>query len=267
MVSPRGDSDTSKKPDQTDKGVKPDKGGFTTSLGTVLGIATTTVVAVFAALGVSGNLLSRMVRNEPDTFRWILFYAIVAVVFAAAITAIRSWPNELIVVPVIGLGAVLVIAAFEGADSQRVRENPSISLSLSKSQPGSLTVTAKATGSSLRSNDRMLLRIVAITRRLAVDELPGSTPTDKRTQLRTVTNEECKRGELHPLNVKDARLLSWTETGSDTSGEATTEQTMPVPSTAQYVCAWAILSARPTEPRENAPENFALIDLADMRSS
>lgn len=265
MAIPTEGSDKPKEQGQVDKGSKPDRGGFTTSVGAVLGIATTTVVAVFAALGVSGNLLARMVRNDPDSIRWILFFAIVAVILLTAITAIQRLPNELIVLPVLGLGVVLIIAANAAADSQRKRENPSISLSLAKSQSGVLTLTAKATGSSLRPNDRMLLRVAAILRPLAVTELADSTTTDRRTELRNVTNQECKRSELHPLNAKDARLLSWTETGANVSGEATTEQTMPVPPKAQYVCAWAILSALPTDPRENAPEDFALIDLTDMR--
>jgi hypothetical protein len=266
MGSPSGGSDNSREQAQADSSDKPDRGGFTTSLGAVLGIATTTVVAVFAALGVSGNLLARMVRNDPDSIRWILFFAIIAVLVAAVVTAFRSLPTEWIVLPVIGLGVVLIIAANAATDSQRKRENPAISLSLTRSQ-SRLTLTAKATASSLRSNDRMLLRVAAILRPLGVKELPGSTTTDRTTELRKVTNEECKRAELHPLHPKDARLLSWTETGANVSGEASTEQTMPVPSKAQYVCAWAILSALPTDPRENAPEDFALIDLAGMRSS
>src|SRR6266545_5672653 len=118
MAGPTDGSDKSKKQDQTDTGGTPDRGGFTTSLGAVLGIATTTVAAVFAALGVSGNLLARMVRNDPDSIRWILFFAIIAVLVAAIVTA-TPIPNWWIVVPVIGLGIVLIFAAFEGADSQR----------------------------------------------------------------------------------------------------------------------------------------------------
>ena len=242
------------------------KGGFS-SLGTILGIAATLIVAVFAALGVSGNLLERMVRDDPMASRNILWLGIAVVVLAAVITAIpnRHLSNEWVAVPVVGLGFVLVLAAHAAAVSQGKRENPSISLNLSRTQSGGLTLTAKATGSSLRSNDRMLLRVAAITRRLAVKELPGSTENNKRTELRDVTNQECKLPELHPFKTSNARLLSWTETGSNVSGEATTEQTMPVPPKAQYVCAWAILSARPAEPREDAPEDFVLVDLADIR--
>jgi hypothetical protein len=50
------------------------------------------------------------------------------------------------------------------------------------------------------------------------------------------------------------------------TGEAATEQTMPVPPNAEYVCAWTILSALPTDARRGAPEDFALVDLAGLRA-
>lgn len=237
-----------------------DKRGFS-GLGTILGIAASLIVTVFAALGVSGNLLARMVRDDPVASRNILVLGIVMVVVAAVITAIPQVGNYWVVVPVIGLAVVLSLAAHAAAVSQNKRENPSISLTLAPTPSGGLSLTAKATGSSLKSNDRLLLRVTAITRRLDV------TPSySGETELRTVTNEECKRGELHPLNTRNARLLSWTETGSNVTGEAATEQTMPVPPTAQYVCAWTILSPLPTEAREDAPEDFALVDLAGLRA-
>jgi hypothetical protein len=246
-----------------------DKSGKTdfSGLGATLGIAATLIVAVFAALGVSGNLLARMVRNDPQASKNILWLAIAMVVFAGVITALSTRANSWLAAPVFGLGVALVLAANAAAVSQEKRENPSISLSLSRTQSGSggLTLTAKATGSSLKSNDRLLLRVAAVIRRLAVKEMAGPKANERTTELRDVTNRECKRSELHPVNVKDARLLSWTETGSNVSGEATTEQTMPIPSQAQYVCAWAILSPRPADPLGNAPEDFALVDLADIR--
>jgi len=234
--------------------------GFS-GLGTILGIAGTLIVTVFAALGVSGNLLARMVRDDPQASRNILVLGIGMVVVAAVITAIPKVANGWVVVPVIGLAVVLSLAAHAAAVSQGKRENPSISLTLAPTQSGGLSLTAKATGSSLKSNDRLLLRVTAITRRLEVE--PSASGA---TELRTVTDEECKRAELHPLDTRNARLLSWTETGSNVSGEAATEQTMPVPPTAQYVCAWTILSARPTEAPEDAPEDLALVDLADLRA-
>jgi hypothetical protein len=238
--------------------------GFS-SLSTILGIAATLIVAVFAALGVSGNLLARMVRDDPYASRDILLWGIGMVAIAALIAAIPKLPNWLIVVPVAGLGIVLGFAAHAAAVSQDRRENPTIALSLSHAQSGGLTLTVKATGSSLKSNDRLLLRVTALTQRPALEELPGSTANDKTSELEIVSNQECKRPELHPLNANSARLLSWTETGANLSGDAAVEQTLSIPPKAQYVCAWAILSARPPQPREDAPEDFALIDLEDMR--
>ena len=241
-----------------DGGGDGEKRGFS-GLGTILGIAASLIVTVFAALGVSGNLLARMVRDDPEASRNILVLGIGMVVIAAVITAIPQVRNGWVVVPVIGLAVVLSLAAHAAAVSQNKRENPSISLTVAPNPSGGLSLTAKATGSSLKSNDRLLLRVTAITRRLAV-----TADSTGASELRTVTDQECKRGELHPYNPRNARLLSWTETGSNVTGEAATEQTMPVPPTAQYVCAWTILSALPTEAREDAPEDLALVDLAGL---
>jgi hypothetical protein len=245
---------------RNDGGGDAEKRGFS-GLGTILGIAATLIVTVFAALGVSGNLLARMVRDDPGASRNILILGIAMVVVAAVITAIPKVGNGWVVVPVIGLAAVLSMAAHAAAVSQNKRENPSISLTLAPTPSGGLSLTAKATGSSLKSNDRLLLRVTAITRRLDV------TPSySGESELRTVTNQECKQPKLHPRDTRNARLLSWTETGSNVSGEAATEQTMPVPPNAQYVCAWTILSPLPTQAAEDAPEDFALVDLAGLRA-
>jgi hypothetical protein len=251
-------------------------GGFTTSLGAVLGIATTLVVAVFAALGVSGNLLARMVRNHPTASSHILVWAIAAVVLIAAITAIPQLPNWLVILPVAMLGVVLCRAAFTAADSQRERENPSISLTLSQTESKGLMLTAKATASSLGSQERMLLRVAVITRPLSVKlrEIPNTNPVAVTTELRDVTNQECKRPQLNPYRFTRARVLSWTETGANASGEATAEQAMPLPDNARYVCAWVIMSERPEDvhrrqeaPDEfNVPENIALVDLKGVRN-
>jgi hypothetical protein len=245
-------------------------GGFTSSLGAVLGIATTLVVGVFAALGVSGNLLARMVRNDPKSSSTILIGAIMAVVLLAIVAAFHAVPNWFAVVPVIVLGITLAAAARTGAESLGKRENPSVLLNVSQMPSEGLTLTVKATGSSLGRGDRMLVRVAAITRPLSVKE---SWYGDQwTTELKMVTNEECKRPELHPRDIKTARLLSWTETGPNISGDAATEQTMPIPDNAKYVCAWAILSERPEDEqaRQKAPDkfqvpdDFALVDLADV---
>jgi hypothetical protein len=116
----------------------------------------------------------------------------------------------------------------------------------------------------------MLLRVAAITRLLSGREFWYGR--ERMTELRMVTNVECKRPELHPRDSKTARLLSWTETGPNLSGEAATEQSMPIPDNAKYVCAWAILSERPEDERAreqapdvfSVPDDFALVDLADV---
>ena len=104
-----------------DGGGAADKRGFS-GLGTILGIAASLIVTVFAALGVSGNLLARMVRDDPVASRNILVLGIVMVVVAAVITAIPRVRNDWVVVPVIGLAVVLSLAAHAAAVRQNKRE-------------------------------------------------------------------------------------------------------------------------------------------------
>jgi hypothetical protein len=234
------------------------------NVGTILAIAATLIVGVFAALGVSGNLLARMVRNDANMSRNVLLLAVGAAVLLAIFAAISKVPSWAYIVPVLILGSSLGLSAHLAATSQRMRENPSVSLNVSQPSSGSMTITAKATGSSLRSSERMLMRIAYITRSLSTSEFRNSTePRDTTTELRERTNQECKRPALHPADPKTARLLSWTETGPNASGEASIEQTMPLPPHAIYVCAWVTLTERIDLPVIS--DDIAIIDLEAIR--
>ena len=234
-------------------------------MGTILAIAATLIAGIFAALGVSGSLLARMVRNDAYSARNVLLLAIVGVVTLAVVAAFRAkiW---LFILPLLLLGVSLWLAASVAAESQRQRENPSISLTVSHPSSGPMTLTAKATGSSLRSSERMLLRVAYILRSLSITEIQDSSdPGYVTTELRERTNQECKRAALHPFDAKTARLLSWTETGPNASGEATIEQTLPLPPHATYVCAWVSLSERIDRSGPIIADDIAIVDVEAMR--
>ncbi|GAA4475353.1 hypothetical protein GCM10023170_098430 [Phytohabitans houttuyneae] len=191
---------------------------------------------------------------------------------AAIITAIRWIDNRWLVVPVAMLGITLGLAAHVAADSHREREMPSITLTISRADDG-LTLTGKSRGSGLRSNERMLTRIVAIFRPLAVAEQLDPHPrADGRptSELWEVTGQQCRRPQPYLADPSSARLLSWTETGPTAGGESAAEHTMPIPPTAHYVCAYVILSdVRDKNGDYSRPiaSNFAMVDLADLATS
>lgn len=230
------------------------------TIGTVMAVAGTLVVGVLASLGVAGNLLARMVRNDPVRSAQAMALVIV-LVSALLITFLlgRKLPPWAPAIPVLGLTAALVLTAWLGARSQGTREIPSVSLSVTKSESGALTLTAKASSTSLHSDDKMLLRIVGLTKDFSADE-----------ELVAVVDSECRRGSLIRLDPRKSHLMAWTETAPNASGEAAVEQQIPLPSTLRYACAYAILGQRsrrliPDDPAFRS--NYALVDLAFVASS
>jgi hypothetical protein len=213
------------------------------------------VIGVLASLGVAGNLLARMVRNDPDSSANLLGLVII-LVSALLISFLvgKHLPSWVPAVPVLGLALALVLTAQLGARSQGTREIPSVSLSVTKSGQGALTLTAKASSTSLHSDDRMLLRIVGLTKRFSTDE-----------ELVNAVDSECRWGSLIRLDPRISNVMAWTETAPNASGEAAVEQEIPVPSDLQNVCAFAVLgqqNTRLTEDDLSFLSNYALIDLA-----
>jgi hypothetical protein len=224
------------------------------TIGTVMAAAGTLVVGVLAALGISGNLLTRMVRHYPVLAAGMLTAVIILISLLLVLTVSQK---RIQVMPIALLAAALVFAAVLGAKSQTDRENPSVSLSITKSEKGAISVTAKATGAALRSDDKMLLRMLGLT---------GSFKSN--TELKQKASDECRWGNLlrHDPKVPQ-QVLAWIETGPNASGEASAETTIPVPSDLRYVCAFAILSPHGSAVKEPGPSNWALIDLAYVTSS
>lgn len=223
------------------------------SVGAVIGIAATLFLGVLGALGVAGNLLARSVRNEPKWSAVALTIAIVgAILLAWAVLPKKSLLSG-VALAILALG--LMSAAWFGAKSQGTRENPRLTLNAVKMASGDVSVTAKASGSSLKSNDRMLLRILVIKTRLS----------DK--DIRRRVEADCYRGQLDRAHRTTTRLVSWTETGPDPSGDASTEQKLTVRNGkgVEYVCAWVALSQRGT--LEDVRFADALVDLGRLRSS
>jgi hypothetical protein len=207
-----------------------------------------------AALGIAGNLLARMSRN----YSLLSFLALAAVIAVVSLLLLSTLRQESVpTIPILGLLLALLATAGLGAWSQTGRENPSLSLNIAKPEHGALTVTAKAGGSGLRSNEKMLLRLLGLT---------GSFATDD--ELKEKASDECRWGSLikHDPAIPQ-HVLAWVETGPNVSGDANAETTIPVPDGLRYVCAFAILSPRGAATKAPGPSNWALIDVAYATSS
>jgi hypothetical protein len=136
--------------------------------GIALGMAA--IIGVFTALGIQGDLLARMLRNEP---RWTTIAFILALmgVVAGLVGAIFSgrrrpqrWVSFLGVLLLFG-GAV--VAIWVGVTSLGLRDQPTLTIrplevtptSTIDPSPASVLLRITAGGSFLTSRDRMLLRV------------------------------------------------------------------------------------------------------------
>jgi hypothetical protein len=100
---------------------------------------------------------------------------------------------------------------------------------LDVSKSGTVALQFQATGLSLRSTDKMLLRVVA---------LPSNTP---KSQVLS----ECVRGVNGGADSDGtATVLFWGEAGPDAKGSVSTGITVEVPrSQYAYACGYAVLTA------------------------
>lgn len=216
------------------------------------------VVGVLAATGITGDLLVRMVRNEPSRVGGPLIVLLALGLIVGACTAWQnstSWLRMVIVAATIVAGGSLGALAFWGAEVQNDREIPSVALELTDGDRGlSLHVTASA--SSLPSDDVLLVQVL---------ELPD--PTDTLEELKLA----CKTpGNLTLVGYGHVRrFLGWTEVGPNAKGEATADLTIPVgDSTARagadvHYCALAYLT--PREKRDFEGTDNQSKDLVDSR--
>lgn len=229
------------------------------------------LIAVLAGLGIQGDILTRLLRNEPGALAWAVTLTLVGGVVAAIALL---WPKAKKKVAAVVLAVVLAISAvvalvgvcvavWNGTASLSVRETPSLDLSVVHKDASTITVTADAAATSLRANETMLLRVIALldpTDRhpFAVgnicwsdgarssDPAPSSDPTG--------SGEPAGSGE--PTRSGDGRgfvLLYWGDTGPTTAGVAATQWKADVEidgdfGEIRYICAKAVISDRAVPP-------------------
>lgn len=204
-----------------------------------LGIAV--VVGAFVALGIEGEALSRLIRNSPRVVAWAMILAVLGVSLPLLLTGSLKGSNLAKVAAVFGsvlliLGTALAI--WHGARGVAIREQPDIEVAQLSPVGTDSTVTfnVTATGLSLRSDDHMLLRVLAI-------RVPSPGPQGPRED---VIGPPCYDTSRVPTD--ESRVLVWAEGGPTATGTVTTSATVTVSQKEfTHLCAVAVLNSQ--EPR------------------
>ncbi|MBU8866616.1 hypothetical protein [Paenarthrobacter aromaticivorans] len=240
-----------------------DKGSPQTPPGVWVAIAAAVAIiaTIFTTLGVEGDTLRRMVRNEPDAtgtaISWVIFGAAIFLlpVLVKLLPITGRWISIVLAVcyfasavaVVYGLIRVLNVAA----DSLNSRDMPGLSLKVTKSSSNAATIESEATAASIRSSDKMLLRIYGVGAEFTGD-----------------LRDACQDGQLPTVDTPPAgsRLLQWGEAGPDKAGAVKISDTLVVDTTnVRHVCAYAALirEHNSTEPYQLA---WSIIDVQNLTS-
>lgn len=245
-------------------GEKPPTSGFETSVRVAALAYFGLLIAVLAGLGIQGDILTRLLRNQPEA----LAGAVALTLLGGAAAAIALlWPKKkglaggaLAVGAALALGGVCVAVWF-GTTSLSVRETPSLDLSVVHKNASTITVTADAAATSLRANETMLLRVIALVDPLDPDPVAvGNMCWDDGVRS---SDGVDRGGRPSPMTFV---LLYWGDTGPTTAGVASTQWKADVEMDGdfgeiRYICAKAVISERlegpppppPTHTRETPP--------------
>ena len=213
------------------------------------------IIGVLAAMGITGDALQRLIRNSPDTIAAALTIAVLGVGIPATVATVvkleRSdhwkgtsrWRYASMAGAVGGslalvLASILVVRA--GTDGIHERENPSLAVDVT-SDGTSLTADIDAAAPTLSSDEKMLLRVVALTRPIDAD------------RQQEVCQSPSRAGE-------DFDLLVWEETGPDRTGYAKHSVKVTVPPTAAGVCVYAGLFDRNAKSPDDDRTTWAIVD-------
>jgi hypothetical protein len=209
------------------------------------------IVSIFAGLGVSGDYLTRAVRNDPEMVRVAFNLIVVGLVlpivsygFSALVRPAKTQKAAnavLLVLRVIlnvaGIGLVVtgtLLVSNHGVDSLVKREVPSLSAVATwpdaAAAPGAVTVEITATATSLRAEEDFLLRVV------------GIRPTDRYD-----LDSRCRSTDVALASPEDTgfRVLSRGNSGASADGTATTTVNVQAsPAEFDFVCAYVVLRDR-----------------------
>ena len=203
-----------------------------------IGLAVALVVAIYAAIGIQGDLLTRAVRNTP----WVISIAFILVIVGVALPFFqlrkkaserRRRVFEVVGLSLVVLGSISAIVA--GGYALAERELPDLTMTPEWPEvpAAATTVTVTATATSLRSNEDVMLRVIGIT--------PGS-PQELR--------DSCVNAGgpwVDPTVGGDGQIIFWGTSGPSPTGAAKVSTVVLNPSEYVYLCAYAALRDRSTK--------------------
>ena len=272
---------------QTTDQSPPKDGGLTSATSLAIPVAYGLIVGVLGALGITGDVLTRLLRNDPERAAWSFMLAILAVVIplvahfalASSSEADRVSDRGRIIIArsadVVG-GVLLVLAAFlaifGGVDSIGAREHPDIQIINAARDSESAELTFTGTALSLRTDDRLILRVVAFKDVSAAE-----------------ANESCRTGadptpapDQNGRPLADFDLVALGDAGPTATGVATTsvsvglslgapddESSAGSPGSDEagpydWVCAMAALNIRADDAKSKERFSALLVDLSKL---
>ncbi|MEV6527489.1 hypothetical protein AB0M43_36745 [Longispora sp. NPDC051575] len=250
--------------------------GFT--LPTALAASLALLVAAFAVVGVSGGLLTRAVRNQPEDLAQIFVFGLVVAGVAASVVilgaavatrwaAFNGVKGIVVVVAVLALTAGAVRAVQVGANSVAEREQPFVSMSLDpKGKDTELSVvTVEVSGAGLRNIDQLLIQVIALTKFRHPDTSARSVCeknwADPRPSKSGPPANETFRSEWGAVILSE-RL------GPNQDGAVKATVTLPIDiDKYEGICAWAPLPVGPGDTVEDYRSSVAYLNLTTLRVS
>jgi hypothetical protein len=260
-----------------------------------LAAAIALVVAGLAAVGVSGDTLTRAVRNEPEKITWSIVVALGAAAALVVLSLIdkrwnawwkhpspppRKWPWVGVVVAgllaVLGvlLVATIVVASAEamltGANQVTDREQPLVSLQAATDDQGLTTITIDVRATGLQTTDQLLVQVIGLTEFTDVVNRAKILLCERNwsSKEQTAIDDYVAEVDNEPEDPGPADLLSWSRIGPDQSGavESTIKVQFPT-GTYHGVCAWGPLPLEEGDNPKRARSSAAYLRLNDVTTT
>lgn len=232
-------SDASGADEPAAENTQPASGSGPVRLAIPLGIAV--IGGVFVALGVEGEALGRLIRNSPGFVAGAMTLAVLGVsvplLFGGVVSG-RWLPKILAVAGSLLLILGTIVAIWYGSHGVGIREQPDIEFEQlgPVASDSSVTFKVTATGLSLRSDDHLLLRVLAFR------------TSDDPTQRSDLTGPVCYDSSRVP--PPGGRVLVWAEGGPSVDGTVSTTATVTVSRKEfTHLCALAVLNNQESQRR------------------
>ncbi|MBG6240239.1 hypothetical protein IWX78_003234 [Mycetocola sp. CAN_C7] len=196
-------------------------------------------LAVLAAIGIQGELLQRLIRNDPRGFVIALsltligaLISLVALIWHASFGRVWTRVGETFGAIVVIVGIILLLAL--GTTSIGSSETPALTFSAAYTDKDTVRVTAKAEATGLLLRESMVLKITVVK--------PGTDPSEGGNAI-------CENSaKPRPSTTETHEVIYWGEKGTTSQGK--TEALVEIdisPADIKYVCAAVFLRLLPKD--------------------